>query len=113
MNEERRKFKRFIVVNLKLLSQDTEEHIGQVINFSEGGLLAVADDSMERNSLHKFRIPFNQIIYDKIHFDFEGRIIWSKTNSIDPSKYSIGVEFSSITEPQKEFIEKLIKAFSD
>lgn len=112
MTEERRKFKRFIVVDLKLLSKNTEEQIGQVVNLSEGGLLAVAEDSMERNHIHQFRIPFNQTIYDKVHFDFEGRVIWSKTNSIDPSKHSIGLEFSSITDPQKEFIQKLISALS-
>lgn len=113
MTDERRNFKRFIVVDLKLSFKDTDEYIGQVVNLSEGGLLAVTDEPMERNSLHQFRIPFNQTLYDKVHFDFEGRVIWSKPNSIDSTKYSIGLGFSSLSDSQAAFIHKLIEAFSD
>lgn len=110
MTEERRKFNRFIVVDLKLFHKETGEHVGQVVNLSEGGLLAVAEEPLEHNSFHQFRIPFNQTIYNDGDFEFKGRVTWSKPNSIDPTKFSIGLEFSSISDSQIAFIHKLIDA---
>jgi Tfp pilus assembly protein PilZ len=111
MNDDRRKAKRFTVVDLELFLQDPEEKIGQVVNLSEGGLLIVTESPFEAASYHQFRIPFNQTINGRINFDFEGRVVWCNPNALDSKKYSVGLEYAENPELQTLFVQQMIKVF--
>lgn len=108
---ERRRSKRFNVVNLELFNNDTKEHVGKVINISKGGLLVTADQEFKPGEIHPFFIPFTQTVNGEIKFDFEAKIIWCRPNPLSSAAYSIGIEFSTHPELQTMFIQQLVKIY--
>lgn len=113
MDSERRKSKRFQVVDLEVQAAETDEKIGKVVNLSEGGLLMISNKELEPHELERFRIPFSHTVNGEIHFDFSARVVWCYPNSLQASKYSVGLEFSENPELQTIFIQQMIKIYGD
>jgi hypothetical protein len=111
MSSERRKSKRFQVVDLEVHDAETDERIGKVVNLSEGGLLMIADIEMDQDSIVRFRIPFSKTINGEINFEFNARVVWSYPNALQASKYSTGLEFSENPDLQTIFIQQMIKVY--
>jgi hypothetical protein len=111
--EERRRSQRFIVVDLELFRVEPEEHLGRIVNLSENGMLAFCEEALEPQTQTMFRIPFQQTVAGKVHFDFEGKVVWAKMNATGPSKYSIGLEFVQYPDLQIQFIQHMIKLYGE
>lgn len=111
MGTERRKSKRFMVVDLEVLSGEEEEHIGRVVNLSEGGLLMVSDKELPSHEIIRFSIPFSHTINGEIKFDFDARIVWCYPNTLHSSKFSVGMEFAKNPDLQALFIQQMIKIY--
>ena len=111
MQVERRKSKRYSVVDLDLYYQDPQEFIGKVINLSEGGLLVITEEQFEKNKFLNVRFLFNTAVNEKINFDFAVRVAWSNRSALHASKYSTGMEFSENPELQAHFINQMIKVY--
>lgn len=111
MSTERRKSKRFQVVDLDIHSASKDENIGKVVNLSEGGLLMISEIELPREEIIKFRIPFSHTINGEIDFDFNARIVWCHPNTLQTSKFSVGLEFSENPDLQSIFIQQMIKVY--
>jgi len=111
MQNERRKSKRFTVVELDIFLQEPEEHIGKVVNLSEGGFLVISGNELEPNKVIKFRIPFNRTINEWVNFDFEAKVVWCSPNTLEPSQFSSGMEFAENPQIQAYFINQMVKVF--
>lgn len=109
---ERRKSKRFSVVNLDLHDKSTDELVGKIVNISQGGLLSISERSFETGREYEFFIPFNKTINGLVKFEFSARIVWCHPNPIKPGSMSIGLEFSDNPKIQTLFIEQMIKIYS-
>jgi hypothetical protein len=111
MGKERRKSKRFMVVDLDVHLAEGEERIGKVVNLSEGGLLMVADKELPSQETVRFSIPFSHTVNGEINFDFNARIIWCYPNTLHSSKFSVGMEFAENPDLQAMFIQQMIKIY--
>ena len=111
MGQERRRSKRFMVVDLEVLLAHNQEHIGRVVNLSEGGLLMVADKEIPSNEIIRFSIPFSQTVNGEIKFDFNAQIVWCYPNTLHSSKFSVGMEFAENPDLQSMFIQQMIKIY--
>jgi len=111
MSIERRKSRRFQVVDLDVHTVDPDEKIGKVVNLSEGGLLMIADLELVPDSIVRFRIPFSQTINGEVNFEFNARVVWSYPNALQASKYSTGLEFAENPDLQTLFIQQMIKVY--
>lgn len=111
MKVERRKSKRYSVVDLDLYYQDPEEFIGKVINLSTGGLLVITEKQFEKNKLLDVRFLFDTTVNEKISFDFKVRVAWSDRSTLHSPKYSTGMEFTENPELQAHFINQMIKVY--
>jgi hypothetical protein len=111
MQNERRKSKRFTVVELDIFLQEPEEHIGKVVNLSEGGMLVISGNELEPKKVVKCRIPFTRTINEQVNFDFEARIVWSSPNTLEPSQFRSGMEFAENPQIQAYFINQMVKVF--
>lgn len=111
MNTERRKAKRYSVVDLDLYFQEPQEYLGQVINLSEGGILVLTEEQFEKNQFLNVRFLFDQAFNEKINLDFSVRVAWSSRNPVESPKYSTGMEFSENPELQAQFIQQMIKVY--
>ena len=111
MTSERRKTKRSTVVNLDLFDQQTEQRVGQVVNISDGGIFTIADERYEIGEERSFFIPFSETIQGQIKFHFKARTIWAHPNSLHPSKYSVGLEFTEDPDLQTIFIKEMSRIF--
>jgi hypothetical protein len=111
MGSERRRSKRFQVVDLDVQTIDSDEKIGKVVNLSEGGMLMIADRELAQQETIKFRIPFTHTVNGEIHFDFDARVIWCYPNTLQSSKFSVGLEFSENPDLQTIFIQQMIKIY--
>jgi hypothetical protein len=111
MQVERRKSKRYSVVELDLYYQDSQEFVGKVINLSEGGLLVITDEQLDKNKFLDVRFLFDTTINEKINFDFTVRVAWSNRSTLHPSKFSTGMEFTENPELQAHFITQMIKVY--
>jgi len=109
---ERRKSRRFSVVNLDLHDSATEELVGNVVNISQGGMLTNANREYETGKDVGFFIPFKETVNGEVKFEFTARIIWCRPNALKPGMQSIGLEFSEIPKIQTFFIEQMIKVYS-
>lgn len=112
MQIERRKSKRYSVVDLDLYYQDPQEFIGKVINLSEGGLLVITEKQYEKNKFLNVRFLFDTTVNQNINFDFSVRVAWSDRSTAHAPKYSTGMEFAENPELQAHFINQLIKVYS-
>lgn len=111
--DERRKDTRYSVVDLEIQLKENRTPVGQIVNLSQGGLLVFCEKPLKRGSMHQFRVPFKRSVAGQIHFDFEGRVVWSNINVDTPSKHSMGIEFIKYPNIQTEFIQKMITQYGD
>jgi hypothetical protein len=111
MQTDRRKSKRYSVVNLDLYYQDPQELIGKVINLSEGGLLVITNIQFEKDTILDVRFLFDQTINESINFNFSVRVAWSNRSTLDVSKFSTGFEFTENPKIQAQFITQMIKVY--
>ena len=111
--DERRRSTRYPVVDLEIQLKEERTPVGQVVNLSQGGLLVFCEKPLKKGSLHQFRVPFNKTVAGKIHFDFEGRVVWSNINVDAPKMHSMGIEFIKYPTIQSEFIQRMINQFGD
>jgi hypothetical protein len=108
---ERRRHKRFHVVDLDLFVQGKLDHVGKIINISRGGLLINASSVYSPGEIFDFFIPFSQAISGKVDFKFTGKISWCLQHPLNASVYSVGMEFIDIPEIQHVFLEQMIKIY--
>ena len=111
MQNDRRKSRRYSVVNLDLYSQEPQNYLGRVINLSEGGVLVITQEQFEKNEFLNVRFLFDQTTNEKINFDFSVRVAWSSPNARETSKFSTGMEFTENPELQSQFIHQMIKVY--
>jgi Tfp pilus assembly protein PilZ len=110
---ERRRSKRFNVVNLELFHKETQEHIGKIINISKGGLLVTSTEEFSQGEEHKFYIPFAQNVNGEVKFDFEATIVWCQPDPRATSAFSVGLEFAENAELQTVFIQQMVKIYGE
>lgn len=110
---ERRRSRRFNVVDLELFSAETTENVGKIINISKGGLLVNSTEEYKTGEEHKFYIPFSKDINDEVKFDFKATIVWCQPNPLTPSAFSVGMEFADIPELQTVFIQQMIRIYGE
>ncbi|HKJ26094.1 MAG TPA: PilZ domain-containing protein [Anaerolineales bacterium] len=110
---ERRREKRFNVVDLELFHKDRQDHVGTVINISRGGLLVNATEEFKPEEQHSFSIPFVKTINGEVKFDFKATIVWCQPNPLAPSAYSVGMEFTENPDLQTMFIQQMVKIYGD
>lgn len=108
---ERRRAKRFTVVDLELFNQQTRSLIGTVVNISKGGLLAKTDVSFTPGDKYNFFIPFAKSVNGEVQFNFSALIVWCHPNSLHPKKFSVGIEFNNFPEVQTLFIQQMVGIF--
>ena len=111
MNSERRRSKRFQVVDLEIHTAEPDEAIGKVVNLSEGGLLLISDVELPNQEVVKFHIPFPHTVNGEINFDFDADVVWCHPNSLNTSKFSVGLQFAENPDLQTIFIRNMIKVF--
>ncbi|MEN8241967.1 MAG: PilZ domain-containing protein [Chloroflexota bacterium] len=112
MNTERRRSKRFQVVDLAIHTTDPDENIGKVVNLSEGGLLLVSDVELPNQEVVAFQIRFPHTVNGEINFDFDATVVWCHPNTMNTSKFSVGLQFAENPDLQTIFIQNMIKVFS-
>lgn len=108
---EKRRDKRFIVLELEVFRQDTGERFGKIINLSQSGLLIMREAPLKSETVFAITIPLNREIDDKIEFESDVKVIWYRQNEIS-GFHSIGLEFVNQKSGQMDFINKMIDAFS-
>ena len=108
---ERRKSRRFSIVNLDLHEQGTGDLVGKVVNISQGGMLTIADKAYEPGNEYGFYIPFEQTVNGIVKFEFSGRVVWCRPNALKPGMLSVGLEFADNPKIQTIFIEQMIKIY--
>ena len=111
MGIERRKAKRFMVVDLEVFLAEEEERIGRVVNLSEGGLLMISEKELPSPEVLRFSIPFSHTVNGEIKFDFNAKIVWCYPNTLNSSKFSVGMEFAENPDLQSIFIQQMIKIY--
>ena len=111
MGSERRRSKRFQVVDLAIHTIDPDEKIGKVVNLSEGGLLLVSDVDLPNQEAVAFQIPFPHTVNGEINFNFNAMVVWCHPNTLNTSKFSVGLQFSENPDLQTIFIQNMIKVF--
>lgn len=111
MGSERRKSRRFQVVDLEVRTVTPDERIGKVVNLSEGGLLMISDQELPQQEVVKFRIPFSRTVNGEVNFDFNARVVWCYPNALQSSKFSVGLEFAENPDLQTIFIQQMIKIY--
>jgi Tfp pilus assembly protein PilZ len=109
---ERRKSRRFSVVNLDLHEKTSEKLVGKVVNISQGGLLTISENSYDAGKEYDFFIPFEETINGMVKFEFAARIVWCRPNALKPGMMSVGLEFADNPKIQTMFIEQMIKVYS-
>ena len=108
---ERRKSRRFSIVNLDLHDQVTGHLVGKVVNISRGGMLTTTEKAYEPGKEYGFYIPFEQTVNGLVKFEFSGRVIWCRPNALKPGMLSVGLEFADNPKIQTIFIEQMIKIY--
>jgi c-di-GMP-binding flagellar brake protein YcgR len=109
-NNDKRRDKRFIILELEVYRQDTGERLGKMINLSRGGMLVMRQAPMEVNFSLGLKIPLNKEVDGQIEFDVEAKVAWYRQNEIS-DLYSIGFEFVNLTPEQSELLENMIVVF--
>ena len=107
---ERRKARRFSVVELDIFDNKTDEYIGQMINLSVGGLLILGAEPLETGKVYHIKIPFDETVNGQVNFDIETKCVWC-TNAIGFPRYSIGLQFMDDSPVHYTFIKKMIDTF--
>lgn len=105
---DRRRAKRFVVVDLDLHDQAQELPVGKVVNISDGGLFALADMAYPVGDVRPFFIPVNSLEDEPEMLLFTAWVIWSHPNRLHSNKFSLGLEF--IDAPNIEHLLERIAA---
>ncbi|MBN2502782.1 MAG: PilZ domain-containing protein [Anaerolineales bacterium] len=108
---ERRKTKRFSVVELDIFDNKTDDYIGKMINLSVGGMLILGDNPLETGKIYHIKIPFDETVNGRVNFDIETKCVWC-TNAIGFPRYSIGLQFLDNSSVHYTFIKKMVDTFS-
>ena len=108
---ERRKTRRFSVVELDVFNHKTDEYIGKIINLSIGGMLILGEDPLEPGKTYHVKIPFDETVNGRVNFDIETQCVWC-TNAIGFPRYSIGLKFQDNSSVHYTFIKKMVDTFS-
>ena len=110
---EKRRSKRFSVVDLDAYDKETGEHVSKMINLSHGGMLVTGEKPVEVNTLHQLTIPIRQdeLDDDYKYLSVKAKCVWS-TKSVDYTSFSIGFEFLDNTDAQYNLIKNMEKEFS-
>ncbi|MBW8010706.1 MAG: PilZ domain-containing protein [Chloroflexi bacterium] len=111
IGDEKRKSRRFSVVDLDVYGKESGEHVGKIINLSHGGMLVTGEKSIEVNTIQQLTIPFQQDEDDFMYLSVEAKCVWS-TKSVDYTSFSIGFEFLDNTDEQYKLIKNMVKEFS-
>jgi Tfp pilus assembly protein PilZ len=90
---DRRRAKRYVVVDLDLHDHDKEQAVGKVVNISDGGLFAIADLAYSVGEVGNFYILLSEVEDEPVILLFTAWVIWSHPNRLHPDKYSLGLEF--------------------
>ncbi len=90
---DRRRAKRYVVVDLDLHDDHLEQSVGRVVNISDGGLFAISDRGYTVGEVGKFSIPVQELVDEPVKILFTAWVIWSHPNRLHPEKYSLGLEF--------------------
>ena len=109
-NNDKRRDKRFIILELEVYRGDTGERLGKMINLSRGGMLVMRQAPMDVNASLGLKIPLNKAIDGHIEFDAESKVAWYRQNEIS-NLYSIGFEFVNLTSEQSELLENMLDVF--
>jgi hypothetical protein len=112
MKSERRISNRITVVDLDLILKESNSQIGKVVNISDSGLLAIINSELSENNTYNFRIPFNETVNGEVNFDFNANVIWCRKNTLETSKYSVGLQFTNNAKSQSIFIHQMANKFS-
>ncbi|MBW8010321.1 MAG: PilZ domain-containing protein [Chloroflexi bacterium] len=109
-NNDKRRDKRFIVLELEVYRQDTGDRFGKIINLSQSGMLIMRETPLLNESLISITIPLNKDIDNQIEFDADVKIVWARQNEIS-GFHSFGLEFVNQNPEQRDFINKMIDVF--
>lgn len=90
---DRRRAKRFVVVDLDLHDPEKEQAVGKVVNISDGGLFAIADLGYPVGEVCRFYISIREEEEEPLILLFTAWVIWSHPNRLHPEKFSLGLEF--------------------
>ena len=107
---ERRRRKRFMVVDLDIINRETEEHIGKLVNLSTAGMLVLGEIPVKANSILKLRILFAKPFIGREHFDIDARCVWCNKD-VNPPNFSIGLMLLDKSSEQAEFMQRIIDEF--
>lgn len=90
---DRRRAKRYVVVDLDLHEHEKEQPVGKVVNISDGGLFAIADLAYPVGEIVQFYILLSELEDEPVYLLFTAWVIWSHPNRLHADKYSLGLEF--------------------
>lgn len=107
---DRRRAKRYVVVDLDLHDRETEQAVGKVVNISDGGLFALADTAYTIGEVCPFYIPVGPDEEHPERILFTAWVIWSHPNRLHPQKYSLGLEIVEGSEGLKFLMEQTSEA---
>lgn len=108
---ENRKEKRYLTHSLEVFMRETDEHLGNVLNLSHGGLLISHDDAFEIDSVREFRIPLGHIIIGLSDFEANVRVTWYYQN-VKSGLFGSGFEFIENTNAQWSWTKAMIDVFA-
>jgi hypothetical protein len=107
---ERRKTKRFSVVELDVFDKKTDDYIGKMINLSVGGMLILGEEPLQPGKVYHIKIPFDETVNGRVDFDIETKCVWC-TNAIGFPRYSIGLQFLDNLPVHYTFIKRMVDTF--
>ena len=109
-NRDRRRKKRFMVVDLDVINRETDDHIGKLVNLSTAGMLVLGEIPVKTNSILKLRIMFTKPFLGREHFDIDARCVWCNKD-VNPPNFSIGLMLLGKSSEQAEFMQRIIDEF--
>ena len=107
---EKRKGERVTVRDLRVVSRDTGELVGTLVNLSFGGMLINSAAPFEANNSYKFRIPFDKRFLGEDNFDVDAECVWCN-NDVNPEIYSVGFKFPFESADQIIFLDQIHSKF--
>jgi Tfp pilus assembly protein PilZ len=111
LSTERRRAKRFSVMELNIYDNKTDEYIGKMVNLSVGGMLILGDKRLEVGGVYHIKIPFDKTVNGRVNFDIQTKCVWC-TDAMGLSRYSIGLQFMDDSPLHYTFIRKMVETFS-
>jgi c-di-GMP-binding flagellar brake protein YcgR len=105
--EYRRSPRRKITENVMVSDTMTDEVVGRVGNISEGGMLLVANASLNEDALYQFR--FRLPGADEQDFDVGAHLLWLDRGTALGQSWA-GFRFIAMTDEQREFLTHWIES---